>query len=239
MTSPFDPTGLDTVDSRHAPCRPETQGTDPIPPLSLKSPSPRRLDVPLWDDAQRMASMHAALGQRPGGEDLWIFGYGSLIWKPDFTVQETVPAVLRGYHRSLCLQSRVNRGTPDCPGLVFGLDRGGSCRGVALRLAAADIEQVFPQLWAREMGTGAYTPRWMPCSTPHGTVHALAFVMRRSHPAYVPDMPMDEVVATILRASGHCGPCVDYVVQTDLALKQAGIVDSRLKTIIHALSLAA
>ena len=89
---------------------------------------------------------------------MWVYGYGSLIWRPDFAFEERRLATLHGHHRALCLWSRVNRGTPECPGLVFGLDRGGSCRGVAYRLAGDQVPDYFPALWDREMSTGAYLP---------------------------------------------------------------------------------
>ena len=101
----------------------------------------------LWTPEERQASLDDALRHWPAGEDVWVFGYGSLIWRPDFDFMERRLATLRGHHRALCLWSRVNRGTPECPGLVFGLDRGGSCRGLVYRLAGEQVPHSFPALW--------------------------------------------------------------------------------------------
>lgn len=175
--------------------------------------------------------MELALKDWQPGQDVWIYGYGSLIWRPEFDYEERRLANLRGHHRALCLWSRVNRGTPECPGLVFGLDRGGSCRGVVYRLAGAQVPQFFPALWDREMSTGAYLPRWLKCSTDQGDVKALVFVMNRANPAYISALPEEELVAIVRRATGRYGACIDYVVETARALRGAGIRDSRLESI--------
>ncbi len=169
------------------------------------------------------------------GEDVWVYGYGSLIWRPDFDFVERRLATLRGHHRALCLWSRVNRGTPECPGLVFGLDRGGSCRGVVYRLAGSQVPNYFPALWEREMSTGAYLPRWINCTTDGGNVRALVFIMNRDNPAYIRALPEPELLAIVRRAAGRYGPCTDYVVQTAQALRAAGIHDARLDAIARRL----
>lgn len=184
----------------------------------------------LWTPEERQRSLDAAL-QHWHGEDLWVYGYGSLIWRPDFVFEERRLATLHGHHRALCLWSRVNRGTPECPGLVFGLDRGGSCRGVVYRLSGDQVPAYFPALWEREMSSGAYIPRWLNCITGAGSVPALVFTMNRDNPAYIRALPDDELIAVIRRASGRYGPCTDYVVQTAQALRAAGIRDPRLDAI--------
>lgn len=184
----------------------------------------------LWTPEERQASLDVAL-QHWRGEDLWVYGYGSLIWRPDFAFLERRLATLHGHHRALCLWSRVNRGTPECPGLVFGLDRGGSCRGVVYRLSGNDVPTYFPALWEREMSTGAYVPRWLNCVTESGAVRALVFTMNRENPAYIRALPDEELIAVIRRASGRYGPCTDYVLQTAQALRAAGIRDPRLDAI--------
>src|SRR5699024_9015722 len=140
-------------------------------------------------DAERQASLHASMAHWQPGEDVWVFGYGSLIWRPDFDFQERRDALLRGYHRALCLWSRINRGTPERPGLVFGLDRGGSCRGVAFRVQSAHVPDTMDALWRREMPSGAYLPKWLNCQTPSGAIKALVFTMNRATDAYVRDLP--------------------------------------------------
>jgi len=171
---------------------------------------------------------------RPG-QDVWLYAYGSLVWRPDFDFVERRLATLRGHHRSLCLWSRVNRGTPECPGLVLGLDRGGSCRGVVYRLPGSVVESAFATLWQREMSTGAYLPRWLSCDTDAGRVSALAFVMNRAGPAYAGALPEDDILAIVRRASGSYGPCTEYVTATAAALRQAGIRDNRLEAIARRL----
>lgn len=185
-------------------------------------------EVEFLTDAQREASMWQALAHWQGDDDLWVYAYGSLIWNPEFDFVEQRASILRGHHRSLCLWSRVNRGTPQTPGLVFGLDRGGSCRGMSFRIRARDVPDTFKALWRREMATGAYHPRWLRCATEAGHVKALAFVMDRDNPGYVRDLSEDHAVEIVCRASGRYGPCIDYVVQTHQALEAAGIRDGRL-----------
>jgi cation transport protein ChaC len=191
---------------------------DIAPPLTFR----------LWTPEEQLASMEAALSAWHNDEDVWVYAYGSLIWRPEFEYQERRLATLRGHHRALCLWSGVNRGTPDTPGLVFGLDRGGSCRGVVYRLQHDHVRRFFPALWQREMSTGAYLPRWLSCHTHEGAVNALVFVMNRASPAYIPTLPDTEILTIIRRASGRYGACLDYVIQTAQALQAAGICDPRL-----------
>jgi cation transport protein ChaC len=179
-------------------------------------------------DEQRAASLKATLASRQPGEDLWVFGYGSLIWNPGFDYVEKRLTSLRGYHRSLCLWSRINRGTPECPGLVFGLDRGGSCRGMAFRVPHANIPLTFDALWLREMGTGAYHPRWINADSEQGPITVLAFVINRQGAAYVSGLSHDEQVRIVMDAHGTYGSCVDYVMQTAQALLAEGVCDERL-----------
>lgn len=172
--------------------------------------------------------MLRALEGWQGDCDLWVYAYGSLIWNPEFDFLEQRLSMLRGHHRALCLWSRINRGTPQTPGLVFGLDRGGSCRGMTFRIPAANVPHTFEALWRREMLTGAYHPRWLSCLTDQGPVKALAFVIDRNNPGYVSGLLEHQTVEIVRRASGIYGPCVDYVVQTHQALAVAGIHDKKL-----------
>lgn len=157
-----------------------------------------------------------------------MFGYGSLIWNPDFEFTEKRLTTLKGHHRSLCLWSRINRGTPEQPGLVFGLDRGGSCRGMAFRIPHQQIPDTFEALWRREMSTGAYVPKWLNCDTPDGNIIALAFIINRQGAGYVSGLTHDEQVRIVMSAHGTYGSCVDYVMQTAHALHGAGVCDERL-----------
>jgi len=185
---------------------------------------------------ERAASMHATLAAGwNGSDDLWVFGYGSLIWRPEFVYSETRLGTVRGYHRSLCLWSRINRGTPEKPGLVFGLDRGGTCRGMAFRLPADDIPTAFPALWEREMASGDYLPRWLRCRTEHGDVQALVFVMDRESPGYAGRLDGDEIVSVVRNGIGRYGHCVEYVARTAVALREHGIADLRLERLVRQL----
>jgi cation transport protein ChaC len=201
-------------------------------------PIPVTTDFRLLTDAERQASMEESLRHWDRQSDLWIFGYGSLVWRPDFDFVEQRLALSHGYHRALCLWSRVNRGTPERPGLVFGLDVGGSCRGMAFRIAANDIPDVMQALWRREMPSGAYFPRWLPCRTAQGTISALGFVMNRNTDAYVRDLSEDQLIRIVRDAHGRYGPCVEYVLETAQALKLAGIRDKKLEIIVRKLELA-
>lgn len=183
--------------------------------------------------AERQASLKASMHHWHPDDDVWVFGYGSLIWRPGFDFAERRDVLLHGYHRSLCLWSRVNRGTPEQPGLVFGLDRGGSCKGVAFRIHATDVPATMQALWYREMPTGAYIPRWLACRTPEGVVRALVFTMNRAIETYVPHLPPERLVSVVNQAHGRSGPCREYVIETASALQQHNIHDKRLESIIR------
>lgn len=185
-----------------------------------------------WPEERLKISREAALKDWCGSQDVWVFGYGSLIWKPEFDFIEQRSALLPGFQRALCLWSRINRGTPELPGLVFGLEAGGECHGMAFRLTASSVLPIFETLWRREMATGAYHPSWIECQTPHGPVKALAFVIDRTGPAYVPEPPEDALIEIVLRASGIYGSCLEYVTQTADALEAVGIHDARLSALV-------
>ena len=185
-----------------------------------------------WPEERLKASREEALQHWCGTQDVWVFGYGSLIWKPEFDFVESRPAMLPGHHRALCLWSRINRGTPELPGLVFGLETGGECHGMAFRLHADQVGQTFETLWRREMATGAYHPRWSDCHTPNGSVKALAFIIDQQGPAYVSEPHEEALVDIVLRASGIFGSCLEYVTQTADALEAVGIHDARLKALV-------
>ena len=164
---------------------------------------------------------------RPRG-NLWLFAYASLIWRPECEHTEAQPALIHGWHRSLCMKSTVNRGTPELPGLVFALDSGGSCKGLALRLGGNDAYAEFQRLWDREMMNAVYTPRWVNCDTPAGTVSALAFTLRKDHNSYLGKLSDERYIDTFKRASGRFGTTWDYVRQTHDALHKIGIADAPL-----------
>ena len=206
-----------------------------MPPLNHPTPPPVSAFV-RWTEQDRQTSLELALKNWQPEKDLWIFGYGSLIWRPEFECIEQRPATLTGYHRALCLWSRINRGTPEVPGLVFGLERGGSCQGMVFKVASRQVPETFEAVWKREMSTGAYLPSWLGCHTSLGEVPALSFVIDQNGPAYVQEPPEDDLVDIILRAHGTYGSCLDYVAQTAIALKAAGICDEHLTRLADRLS---
>lgn len=182
----------------------------------------------LWTEEEREISMLQTLAEHSAHDEIWVFGYGSLIWRPEFPFQEDRLATLHGYHRSLCLWSSVNRGTPEQPGLVFGLDEGGICEGKVYKLPPCNIHEQFRKLWKREMPSGAYLPKWLSCDTPGGAVTALAFVMDTDSHAYVQGLSRDETIDIVVNAIGNNGPCPEYVIETANALAQASIKDEDL-----------
>lgn len=205
------------------------------------SASPSAVPTPcsfrVLTDEERNASLRQSLEEAQWCEkqDLWVYGYGSLIWRPDFEFAEQRQALLRGYHRALCLWSRINRGTPEQPGLVFGLDVGGSCRGMAFRIPAESVPKVFDALWLREMPSGAYIPRWLRCRTSQGDIRALVFTMNRKTDAYVPSMPDEQLRQVVYSAQGTNGPCIEYVMETASALQRSKILDKRLQSVVQLL----
>jgi glutathione-specific gamma-glutamylcyclotransferase len=173
--------------------------------------------------------------RRQHGADapIWVFGYASLIWRPEFEAQEMRPARVQGWHRCLRMRSRVNRGTPDCPGLVFALVNGGACRGMVYRLPQADLEQQFERLWAREMPIGVYDPRWLPARTPQGTVPALAFTLSRRSPAWTGPIPDAQMLEVLTHARGRYGSTLDYLLLTAQALGAHGVRDREIERLVR------
>jgi glutathione-specific gamma-glutamylcyclotransferase len=184
--------------------------------------------IRLLDAAELRASADAFLASRPGSGDIWLFAYGSLIWNPRIHYVERRIGLVRGYHRSFCLWTRIGRGTAEKPGLTLGLERGGACRGVVYRIAEAVAAQELEIVWRREMVTGAYTPRWITTSTAEGPVPALAFLVNRGHVRYAGRLSEDRVVATIAEAHGPLGTCAAYLFNTAAHLEELGIRDRPL-----------
>ena len=187
------------------------------------------LPAPLRDPAPML---ERALQEWGGHQDLWIFGYGSLIWRPDFDHTERRPAKVHGWHRALKMWSRINRGTPECPGLVFGMLSGGSCRGMVFRVDKAHARQVMVNLWQREMVLGVYDPRWLNCRTPQGAVRALAFTLSRKSPSHTGVLADEEYRRIFAQASGIYGTTRDYAEATHAELQRMGIHDRALSRLI-------
>ena len=168
----------------------------------------------------------------PGSGGFWVFGYGSLMWRPGFPFTETVPAWLPGAHRALCVYSWVHRGTEREPGLVLGLDRGGSCRGLAFRVAEENGESVISYLRERELVTSVYREARRPIrlGRPDGPeTPAVAFLVDRRHPQYAGVLPLEVQLALVRHAVGRSGTNRDYVINTVAHLRQLNIRDADLE----------
>jgi len=174
------------------------------------------------------ASLRAALASPHRRPDVWLFAYGSLVWNPVLDFDDRCVVTVHGYHRSFCLWSRVNRGTPDTPGLVLGLDRGGRCTGVAYRIPETLAEAELRLLWRREMLLGSYLPRWVHVTRGGAAFRALAFVVNRARPGYAGRLPTERIVEVLRRARGRIGSGVDYLRQTVDGLAAHGIRDPHL-----------
>ena len=181
------------------------------------------------DPAPLLARTRAEWG---GHSDLWVFGYASLIWRPDFEVEERRPARVQGWHRALKMWSRINRGTPEQPGLVFALLQGGACRGVAYRLPESRVRQELARLWAREMPTGVYDPRLLRTATPSGGVSALAFTLSRRSPAWLPHLPDADLLHILRHARGRYGSTLEYLAETARALHDHGVPDAEVRRLM-------
>lgn len=169
-------------------------------------------------------------------DDIWVFGYGSLMWRPGFAFRERRLARVRGYHRALCVYSHVHRGTPERPGLVLGLDRGGSCRGVAFRVAAADAAETIAYLRAREQVTMVYRERRVGLSLDDGRpVPAITYVVDRAHAQYAGRLDDEETLRIVLQGVGVSGVNPDYVVSTYAHLVEIGVRDPHLARLAAAL----
>ncbi len=167
-----------------------------------------------------------------GGGERWVFGYASLIWRPEFDAAEQRSALVHGWHRSLRMRSRVNRGTPQEPGLVFALLPGGACRGLVYRLRPENAEEELAGLWAREMPTGVYDAKLLPCQTPKGKVLALAFTLSRRSDSCLPPLPDAEVLHILRHSRGRYGTTLDYLAQTAAALHERGIRDREIERLM-------
>jgi cation transport protein ChaC len=168
------------------------------------------------------------MAQWGGREDLWVFAYASLIWRPDFEAKERHLARVHGWHRALKMWSVINRGTPANPGLVFALLSGGSCTGVVMRVARRHGAAVLEQLWGREMLTGVYDPKWLRCTTEHGTTRALGFTLSRQSPSFTGHLSPERYRDIFTSAAGRFGSTRDYASQTFDCLLGHGIHDRQL-----------
>ena len=168
--------------------------------------------------------------------DFWVFGYGSLIWRPGFDYVESAKARLAGYHRALCVHSHVHRGTPERPGLVFGLDRGGSCVGIAFRVEGSKRDETIAYLRARELVTNVYREAALPVRATDGRrIDALTYVVDRGHPQYAGKIDAASAAAIVARSHGQSGPNVDYVRSAFEHIAAMGLRDRWLQEVVSRL----
>src|SRR5260221_12400125 len=185
-------------------------------------------EVRVLSDAEQEASLREVLDRHEPGADIWLFGYGSMVWNPIVHDEERRVARVHGFHRSFCLWSHVNRGSRQKPGLVLELDAGCSCRGVAFRIAGRHALDELRLLWRREMVLGAYEPRWSNVDTGGERLRAIAFFVNRSHPSYAGKLPPKIVIRPLVSARGQLGTPAEYLLETVRGLNEHGVRDPYL-----------
>ncbi|MBT5413249.1 MAG: gamma-glutamylcyclotransferase [Rhodospirillaceae bacterium] len=166
------------------------------------------------------------------GTDLWVFGYGSLMWEPGFVHEESASALLRGYHRDFCIRSIMYRGTLERPGLVLGLAPGGACRGVAFRVAAPRVEETLAYLHEREMVHYVYHPRMVRLQLDGRRIEAHTYVADTNDRSFCGRLSVDEAADVIARSAGIRGPNREYLENTIAHLDAIGVHDARLHDIL-------
>ncbi len=191
-------------------------------------------DFPIMSREARERSRRQTLAAVKPGEDVWIFGYGSLMWNPALVLAERRSALLAGYHRRFCLWMTAGRGSPKRPGLMLALEAGGRCRGSALRIAAERVDAETQIVWRREMISGSYLPRWVRLQTEQGPLDAVTFVVDRKHPRYAGRVPFAEMVESIAHAEGRLGRCRDYLHNLVWHLDQWNVADGPMHRLLAA-----
>ncbi len=192
-------------------------------------------DTPHRTEAEMEQLLEASLARHDPAQDLWVFGYGSLIWNPAFEHEECRPALLHGWHRRFCLKMFMGRGTLETPALMLALDHGGACKGVAFRIAAPLVREELGILWQREMYGGAYVARWVELRAGEERFPALTFVINPAHPRYIKELSVAETAAIIATARGDMGSCREYLENTMTHLRELGFEDAGLARIAAAL----
>jgi cation transport protein ChaC len=187
--------------------------------------------VCLRSDEELDATMEEALRGHEAGEDLHVFGYGSLMWNPALHLVDTRVATVPGWHRRFCIRMLMARGSVERPGAMLALDRGGACRGLLLRIAAHQVEDELRLLWRREMLAGSYDARWVTAQMAHRAhaggepLRALTFVVRRRHERYIGALPDEEIARLIRTGQGSLGNARGYFEATVQTLARLGIRD--------------
>ena len=168
------------------------------------------------------------------GEDLWVFAYGSLMWNPGFDYLEVVPGQVDGFHRSLCVISTLYRGTPDNPGLVLGLDKGGSCCGLTFRVKAELIPETVGYLDGREKVTQVYDSAFLPTKLKDGReVEAYTFIVKRDHDQFAGELTHDQQACLVARGIGQNGTALEYLTNTIDHINELGLHDPDLHEVLN------
>ena len=183
----------------------------------------------MLSDAEIEADLDATLTRHTPGEDVWLFGYGSLMWNPAIEFAERRGGVVHGWHRRFCLWLHEGRGSPDNPGLMLALERGGRCAGMLFRIPAPNVRAELLLAWRRERFTDAYHSRWVTAMTSDGPVRAVTFVANRAHLRYAGRLDEAVVAAHLATATGSLGSCAAYLAETLNALQSVGLRDRTLE----------
>lgn len=186
-------------------------------------------------DRELETSLDQTLAARPTDGPVWLFGYGSLMWNPAFSYVECRKGTLREWHRQFCMWMPLGRGTPEQPGLMLALDRGGTTHGVAFRLAEGEERAELLLVWRREMFRGAYHARWVTLATDEGPVHAITLVVNREHDQYAAGLGEDAIVEHLATARGPLGSSAEYLFETLAHLEELGLRDRRLERVRQSL----
>jgi cation transport protein ChaC len=181
----------------------------------------------------KLETLDRFAGRLPAG-DLWIFGYGSLMWNPGFRYLRKHPARLFGLHRALCIHSTDHRGTAEQPGLVMGLARGGSCHGMAFLVPREQVAVTLAVLWRREMRNQTYHPRLLDVRIGSRCERALAFTVDRTHKHYAGNLPAEEIARRVVACRGQRGSNIEYVLNTVSHLRSLGVRDAHLTAVVGA-----
>ncbi len=198
--------------------------------MSLPPVDPRLI---VRDPGAMLSRLRAEWRDLHGRSELWVFGYASLIWRPEFDAAERRAAKVHGWHRAFRMRSRVNRGTAEQPGLVFALMPGGSCRGMVYRMHAEQAEDELERLWAREMPTGVYDPRFLAARTEQGVVPALAFTLSRRSDNFTGAIGDAQMLHILRHASGRYGTTLAYLADTARALHDHGLHDREIERLMR------
>ena len=186
------------------------------------------------DDEELIFMRRKIIPDKGIGKDIYIFAYGSLLWNPTFEYEEQFPAIIYGFHRKFCMKTNLGRGSYENPGLMLGLDKGGSCKGIVYKLKKNNQIKEIDLLYKREMVTGTYIPRLLKTKMNNGkTVTSLTFTVDQKHENYVSNLSIHQTAKLISKAHGFLGSCEEYLNYTVSSLTELNIIDKRMNDIYN------